>query len=125
MTLKKFLAMVILLVVLMVGFIVIRFGSALSQEGNPVSILISILELDFSDSDYEKFSETVKYDRYVSENTGVSRFDVIKGFMKEKGWEFKEQMGSGLLFDKGEQTIIVETVQYSKYYILWNIPSEV
>lgn len=27
--------------------------------------------------------------------------------------------------EKNEKTLVVETRQYSKYYILWNVPSEV
>lgn len=122
---KRFLLIVLLLFVLIAGFIIVRFGSALSQEGNPIPILISIYKLEFSNSGYEQFSETEKRNRYISENTGESRFDVVKEFMKKKGWDFREQMGAGLVFDKSGQTIVVETRQYSKHYILWNIPNEV
>lgn len=45
--------------------------------------------------------------------------------MKEKGWDFKEKLGSGLVFEKAEKTFVVETRQYSKHYILWNIPKKV
>ena len=125
MALKKLLLIVFPLFILMLGFIVLRFGSALFQEGNPTPILNSILNLELSNSDYEQYSETNKRNRYVSENTGYSRYDVVKGFMKEKGWYFKEQMGSGLIFEKNEKTVVVETKQYSKHYILWDIPAEV
>lgn len=114
-----------LLFILIIGLILLRFGSALFQEGNPTPILTSIVNLELEKSDYELFSETNIHNKYVSDNTGIYRYDVIKGFMKEKGWDFKEQMGSGLVFKKDEQTIVVETRQYSKHYILWNIPKEV
>lgn len=108
----------------MIVFIIFRFGSALFQEGNPTPILSSILKLELSNSNYEQF-ETTKRNSYVSENIGYSRYDVIKGLMKEKGWDFKEQIGSGLIFEKNEKTLIVETRQYSKHYIIWDIPNEV
>ncbi|MEW5591970.1 hypothetical protein ABGT24_00145 [Peribacillus frigoritolerans] len=122
---KKFLQVMFLLFILIIGLILLRFGSALFQEGNPTPILTSIVNLELEKSDYELFSETNIHNKYVSDNTGIYRYDVIKGFMKEKGWDFKEQMGSGLVFKKDEQTIVVETRQYSKHYILWNIPKEV
>ncbi|MFJ8067326.1 hypothetical protein ACIQZD_00005 [Peribacillus sp. NPDC096447] len=122
---KKFLQVMFLLFILIIGLILLRFGSALFQEGNPTPILTSIMNLELEKSDYELFSETNIHNKYVSDNTGIYRYDVIKGFMKEKGWDFKEQMGSGLVFKKDEQTIVVETRQYSKHYILWNIPKEV
>ncbi|MCM3677412.1 hypothetical protein M3699_27505 [Peribacillus simplex] len=122
---KKFLQVMFLFFILIIGLILLRFGSALFQEGNPTPILTSIMNLELEKSDYELFSETNIHNKYVSDNTGIYRYDVIKGFMKEKGWDFKEQMGSGLVFKKDEQTIVVETRQYSKHYILWNIPKEV
>jgi predicted RNA binding protein YcfA (HicA-like mRNA interferase family) len=125
MVLKKFILVMFLLFILTIGLILLRFGSALFQEGNPTPILTSIINLELQKSDYELFSETNIHNKYVSENTGIYRYDVIKEFMKEKGWDFKEQMGSGLVFKKDEQTIVVETRQYSKHYILWNIPKEV
>jgi hypothetical protein len=121
MILKKFLLIAFLLFVLFAGFLTFRFGSALSQEGNPIPILISISKIELSNSDYEWFSKTDKSNRYI----GESRFDVIKDIMNKNGWDFKEQMGAGLVFDKGGQNIVVETRQYSRHYLLWNIPNEV
>ncbi|PUB05904.1 hypothetical protein [Paenisporosarcina sp. OV554] len=121
---KKLLLIMLLLIILIAGLVSLRFGSALFQEGNPIPILTSILVLKLSNSDYEQFSESNIRNRYVSENTGNSGFDEIKEFMKEKGWDFKEQMGSGLAFENDEEILVVETKQYSKNYILWNIPSE-
>jgi len=108
----------------MTGLITLRFGSALFQEGNPIPILTSIMGLEISNSDYEQFSESKIRNRYVSANTGKSRNNVIREFMKEKGWDFKEQMGSGLVFENGGETLVIETRQYSNHYIVWSIPSE-
>lgn len=124
MNLKKILLTMLLLLILMTGLITLRFGSALFQEGNPLPILTSIMGLELSNSDYEQFSESKIRNRYVSENTGKSRNNVIKEFMKEKGWDFKEQLGSSLVFENDEETLVIETRQYSNHYILWSIPSE-
>jgi len=105
------------------GFLAFRFGNALSQEGNPVPILISISKLEFTNSDYEQYSESDKEIRFVSENNGEFRYDVVKELMKKKGWDYKDQMGSGLLFEKDKMTIIVETRLFSRHYILWDIPN--
>ena len=90
-----------------------------------LTTLTSVMGLKFSNCDYGQFCESNIRNRYVSENTGKSGYNVIKELMKEKGWDFKEQMGSGLVFEKDEDTFVVETRQYSKHYILWDIPSEV
>lgn len=122
---KKFLITVILLLVLFAGFLTFRFGSALSQEGNPLPILSSIAKLEFTNSSYEQYSKTEKNTSYVSLNTGESRYDVIKDIMKDNGWDFKEQMGSGLIFDKNGQNKVAETRQFSRHYILFDIPNDV
>ncbi|MGM0882950.1 MAG: hypothetical protein ACQEXQ_18180 [Bacillota bacterium] len=122
---KKILMTAILLFVLFTGFLTFRFGSALSQEGNPLPILSSISKLEFANSSYEQYSKTDKSTRFVSKNTGESRYDVVKDIMKKNGWDFKEQMGAGLVFEKNGQTKVVETRQYSRHYILSNIPNDV
>lgn len=122
---KKILITGILLLVLFAGFLTFRFGSALSQEGNPLPILSSIAKLEFANSSYEQYSKTEKSTSHVSLNTGESRYDVIKDIMKDNGWDFKEQMGAGLIFDKNGQTKVVETRQYSRHYILFDIPNDV
>ncbi|WP_169091779.1 hypothetical protein [Paenibacillus sp. PL91] len=122
---KKILMAVILLFVLFAGFLTFRFGSALSQEGNPFPILSSISKLEFTNSSYEQYSKTDKSTRFVSKNTGESRYVVVKDIMKKYGWDFKEQLGAGLVFEKNGQTKVVETRQYSRHYILSNIPNDV
>ena len=122
---KKILITGILLLVLFTGFLTFRFGSALSQEGNPLPILSSIAKLEFANSSYEQYSKSENNTSYVSLNTGESRYDVIKDIMKDNGWDFKEQMGAGLIFDKNGQTKVVETRQYSRHYILFDIPNDV
>jgi hypothetical protein len=122
---KKILMTTILLFVLFAGFLTFRFGSALLQEGNPLAILSSISKLEFANSSYEQYSKTDKSTRYVSKNTGESRYDVVKDIMKKNGWDFKEQMGAGLVFEKNSQTKVVETRQYSTHYILSDIPNDV
>lgn len=121
---KKILITAIMLLVLFAGFLTVRFGSALSHEGNPLPILSSIAKLEFANSSYEQYSKTEKSTSYVSLNTGESRYDVIKDIMKGNDWDFKEQMGAGLIFEKNGQTKVVETKQYSRHYILFDIPND-
>jgi hypothetical protein len=123
--LKRVLLSVVTILIVVIAFIVVRFGSALYQEGNPIPILISILKLEITNGDYKQFSETDQWIRYVSDGKGSSRYDVINDQMEEMGWSFKEQLGSGLVYMKNKENLVVETRQYTKHYILWNIPQEV
>jgi hypothetical protein len=115
---------VLSVVIIAAGLFAIRFGTALTQEGNPVPILLSISKLEFTNSDYEQFAESDQELRLISENNDEFRYDVIKEFMRMKGWEYKEQMGSGLVFEKDKKTLVVETRQFSKHYILWDVPKQ-
>lgn len=120
---KKILLVIILVFVLLIGFIGLRFGAALTQEGNPIPIITSIIKLEILNSDYQLFSDTPSGNRYVSE-TESSCHDVVKNFMKEKGWDFREQMGAWLVFEKNGKITTIETRQYSKYYFIWDVPNE-
>lgn len=124
MNLKRILLSALVLFILITGLITLRFGSALVQEGNPLPILTSIMRLELSNSDYEQVGESKSSHQHVSLNTGNSAYDVIKDFMDEKGWSYKEQIGSGFIFKYGEENIVISTRQYSRHYFLWDIPSE-
>jgi hypothetical protein len=101
--------------------IITSFGSGLFQEGNPIPLIVSALKLKLSNSEYVQFSKTEKRSRYLSVNTGSSGYDVVKEFMKSQGWKYEEQMGSGLIFIKEGKEAIVETRQYSRHFIIWDV----
>lgn len=122
---KRILLTLLLLFIVLIGLLFFRFGTALTQEGNPLPILSSIFVLDFSDSEYEPFVESEAGTRFVSANTGESRYDVVEDLMNENGWEFMEQLGSGLVFQREAETMIVETRQFTKHYFLWDVPGGV
>ncbi len=116
-----------LFLVLSFGFIILSYGRALTQEGNPIPILTSIMKLELLNSGYEKISDTNNELKYVSEYKYKEKYPygIAMEFMKEKGWDFKEQMGAGLVFQKNEEVIVIETKHYSKHYYLWDVPKEV
>lgn len=122
---KRILIAATVLLILLAGFIALRFGSALSQEGNPLPILYSISKLEFTKSNFESYSKSDKSTSFVTKNTGEYKYDIVKGIMSNNGWIFKEQIGSGLIFEKFGVTKVVETRQFSRYYILSVIPNDV
>ncbi|MCM3627769.1 hypothetical protein M3194_10360 [Paenibacillus glycanilyticus] len=50
---------------------------------------------------------------------------IVKRYMKQRDWDYKEQMGSGLVFERNGESIVIETRLYTKHYYLWDIPNEV
>jgi hypothetical protein len=123
--LKKILIGLIIVVLLPIGYIYLRFGSALTQEGNPVPYLSSIIKLELSNNGKEKVVDGQHEERYISEFKVKYPYGIAIEFMKSLGWEFKEQMGSGFIFEKNGQKAVVETRQYSKQYYIWDVPKEV
>jgi hypothetical protein len=123
--LKRLLLSVILVFLLSIGLISLRYGSALTQEGNPIPILTSIIKLELSNNGYEEISHPMNGNRYVSEYEQKHPYSAAKEYLKQHGWTFKEQMGSGLIFEKSEEIVVIETRQFSRHYYLWNVPEEV
>ncbi|MFT4416413.1 hypothetical protein ACLM5H_21340 [Fredinandcohnia humi] len=122
---KKVLIVLLISIVLVIGFVTIRFGSALTQEGNPVPIFSAISKLTFGNTEFVEFSVAENEHRYVSKNNNESRYMVVEDYMKERGWDFYEQMGSGLVFKKADKTTVIETRLFTGRYFLWDVPSEI
>ncbi|WP_033541801.1 hypothetical protein [Planococcus sp. CAU13] len=122
---KKVLITLLLILLLFFGFIAIRFGSALGQEGNPVPYLMAIAKYEFTDAGFEEVLDSGNEIRYVSAAGQDDRFGVIFDFMAAEGWQFTEQLGSGLIFNKGEETVVIETRQYSSHYFIWDVPKDI
>ena len=122
---KKFLVAILLILIVAIGFIGIRFGSALFQEENTIEIIASITKLDLANTNYIEVTDDSERTRYVSKNKSGSQEKIIKEFMRENGWQYKEQMGSGFIFEKDRVTVTIGTRLFTKNYFLWDVPKEV
>ncbi|MFD1019718.1 hypothetical protein [Thalassobacillus hwangdonensis] len=121
---KKYLPRWLMLGLLIFGLLGLAVSGTLFQEGNPIPLLKAITKLELSDEGYEKFATTEDTYRYIAKNSGEDRYDVVKTFMAERGWEYEEQMGAGLIFSNGEEGTVVETKLYSRIYYLWDVQRE-
>lgn len=107
----------------LLGFFIGVFGNVLFQEGNPIPVISSIIKLEFTNAEYVEFATTPN--RYISEvKSGPDRHSVVKEYMQDNGWKFKEQMGSGLVFINGDEQRTISTRQYTKNYFIWSIPEK-
>lgn len=91
------------------------------QEGNPCPLISSIWQLNFSQKDIVKLK--IDGDRYMTKSwNGQERIIEV---MKNQGYEFIEQMGSGYFFkSKSGESIVVVHRHYSRYYSLWSFPDK-
>ena len=126
---KKIALAVSLIFCLYVGIIYmpVIVSGALGQEKKPAKHLLAITKLKFTGSDYEKIYETDNdYTVYLSDTENDDTYRNIKKALKEKGWSFKEQLGSGHIFEKdGEKDLNIITRQYSSSYFLWEVPMDI
>ncbi len=119
---KKLLLGVLIIFILVIGFIGLRFGSALFQEDNTFEVLAAIAKLESTDHPYKQVSVNSQSIMFVSKNNNGGQ--VIKEFMEVRGWVFQEQMGSGYFFEKDEVTVVVETRLFTGNYFLWKVPRD-
>ena len=121
---KKWIWIMVTAFILISGFIGVRFGSALFQEGNPTPILFGILKLELTNEPYQQIALSHGGIRFISKHKSGQNKQILIHFMAQKGWIYKEQMESGYLFERDGQSVVVETRLYTKHYLLWNVPLE-
>ncbi|MFA6896641.1 MAG: hypothetical protein WC242_05595 [Candidatus Paceibacterota bacterium] len=113
---KKFL-LVITLVILVIGIFAFMYSPVIFQEGNPWSEIKGIIQLKFSDADIVQLSGSDN--KFMTESKNGM---MIHNFMKTKGYEFTEQMGSGYFFKSPTgQSAVATHKYYGRYYSLWTI----
>ncbi|MFA6486569.1 MAG: hypothetical protein WCT40_04360 [Candidatus Magasanikbacteria bacterium] len=99
------------------GALIYNYSAVIFQEGSPWPQVKGIARLTFGNKDIVKLD--------TGENKYITKSDnseIIKSFMKEKGYDFTEQMVSGYLFKSQAGTSAVVTHKYySRFYSLWTI----
>ncbi len=103
----------ILFIIIIAG---IYFAPIIFQEGNPIPIFIGIVKLNTSEDSLVQISHNP--DRYISKSSNGR--EEILGLMKENGWTFTEQGGSGYFFVKDEFKRVVTARQYTRKYVIWH-----
>jgi len=109
------------LLVIIFAIVVLLYRPVIFQEGNPWPEIKGIVQLKFGDSDIVKLSGSDN--KFMTESKNGT---MIYDFMKTKGYEFIEQMGSGYFFKSATgQTAVATHKYYSRRYSLWNITENI
>ncbi|MFA5359024.1 MAG: hypothetical protein WC310_04385 [Patescibacteria group bacterium] len=93
------------------------FSPVIFQEGNPWPQIKGITELTFGKSKIVKLSGSDN--KYLTKNKGG--WEVADSLLKNKGYEFTEQMGSGYFYKSSDSNAVMTRRQYSRFYIIWAI----
>jgi hypothetical protein len=105
------------LAVLAIGFLAFMYSPVIFQEGNPWPEIKGIVQLKFSGKDIVQLSGSDN--KFMTESKNGT---MIHDFMKDRGYEFTGQMGSGYFFESATgQSAIATHKYYSRYYSLWTI----
>ena len=112
------------LLVIFFVLIAFRYGHLLSKDEGTIRLVTAISILDSTSRDFMKFDETIFVTRYVSENSGESRYDIIKKVLSDLGWSYNTQEGAALFFRKDKDIVVVETKLFTRNYFLWDVPIE-
>ncbi len=115
---NKAILLIASLVILIVGISALAYSPVIFQEGDPWSQIKGITQLNFTGKDMVKLSS--EENRYMTKSKNGA--EIIKEYMKGKGYNFTEQMGSGYLFQSSTGGSAVATHKYySRFYSLWKI----
>ncbi|MFK5707550.1 hypothetical protein [Lysinibacillus boronitolerans] len=62
------------------------------------------------------------YEWYISKMNQGEAYEYLKQMMKKKGWNYKEQMGAGFIFQKeNKEELIVGSEMWTGKYVIFQI----
>lgn len=105
------------IIILIFGVFALLYSPIVFQEGNPWPQIKGVAQLNLTAKKMAQVDDDGN--RYITKN---NNFTIIESFMKNKGYYFTEQMGSGYLFKSdNNKSAIVTHKYYSRFYSLWSI----
>jgi len=105
------------LVVLVIGFLAFMYSPVIFQEGNPWPEIKAISQLTFGGSSMVKLPGSDN--KYLTKSQSGPQ--AINAFMKDRGYEFTDQMGSGYFYKSSNKTVVLTRRQYSRFYTIWTL----
>ncbi len=87
------------------------------QEGNPWPEIRGIAQLFFGKENIVKLSGADG--KYLTRSKGG--FESADSFLKNKGYELADQMGSGYYYKSSAGSIVMTRRQFSRFYIIWTV----
>lgn len=105
-----------LIIIFILAFLLYR--PVIFQEGNPTPLLKGIIQLNFASNKIVKLE--IGGDKYLTK--GKNGQEVLVSLLKDQGYEFISQMGSGYFFkDKNDNALLATHRHYSRFYSIWSL----
>jgi hypothetical protein len=111
-------------VIILFGVILIYFKEVYfpSLPISSVSKSEVINKVNKSNGNIVKITEENSYQWYISEMRQGKAYENIKTLMEGKGWFFKEQVGSGFVFQSKQGEITVLSEMWTEKYVIFHFP---
>jgi len=113
----KNITIIIAIVSFALGALIYTYSKVIFQEGNPWPEIRAISQLTFDGSDMVKLSGSDN--KYLTKSQGGPK--TVDTFMKDRGYEYTDQMGSGYFYKSSDKTVVLTRRQYSRFYTIWTI----
>ena len=99
------------------GALIYNYSTIVFQEGNPWPEIKGIVQLALGKANIVKLSDSDN--RYIT-RTKDGR-SAVDGFLKNKSYEFVEQLGSGYFYKSSDSNLVANRRQYSRFFLIWTV----
>lgn len=120
---KKWL-ITIVLCLLPIG--IIAFNSKFYYPQLPIDSVTKkevLKAINQSSKEMVKIAEENGYEWFITRMDQGKARENLKEMIREQGWKFREQMGSGYIFDKEDKRLIAETEMWTGNYVIVQVPN--
>ncbi len=114
---RKKMLLFVSMIILLIGAFLFLYSPVIFQEDNPWPEIKAILQLTFGGSDMVNLPGSDN--KYLTKSQ--NGFETIQSYMKDRGYEFTDQMGSGYFYKSSDKTVVLTRRQYSRFYMIWTI----
>jgi len=103
---------IILVVLLLLIALVVNRYSVIFQEGNPLPVFFGIMAIELTGQDIVPFPDLRMIQKAGDEGH-------LNEYLAERGWLFKDRLGSSIVYERGGEQLYVNTRMYTSRYIIY------
>ncbi len=104
--------------ILFLVLLLFQFNSISARESAPFPLISAAVKLAWNNSDIEAITGTPE--KYLVKIT--DGIDPVITLMETRGWHFKEQMGSGIVFVRQGELMTVGSRMFTNKYMIISVP---
>ncbi|TVX88242.1 hypothetical protein [Paenibacillus agilis] len=118
---KKLFIISVVFIVVILSFTILNM---FMKDGNNISAIYGIIKIHVSNNDIVDITKHSADSKFYLSNSKDGNVHILSK-MKERGFSFKEQLGSAHVFTSGDEEVIVTEKIYAQNYIIWTVPNSI